>query len=54
MGEDSIDNAISVYFEVKFNAGQEEGNFGYWCLHDNTLFCQEREGCANCMIALKK
>lgn len=30
-----------------------EGNFGYWCYFDQNLFCQEREGCENCIVKKK-
>ncbi len=32
---------------------EQEGNYGYWCYFDENLFCQEREGCDNCMASLR-
>ncbi len=29
---------------------EQEGNFGCWCYFDENLFCQEREGCENCVV----
>ncbi len=55
MFEDCVGNAVVSYIEIKFGARMETraGNFGSWCTHDKKIFCQEREGCSNCYIALR-
>jgi len=43
---------ISLFRHIHYMAREEqEGNFGYWCYFDENLFCQEREGCDNCMAS---
>lgn len=53
---DCLDDALLSYIEIKsgVNTGSRTGNFGNWCIFDKEVFCQEREGCRNCMIALRK
>ncbi len=50
-----VDNAVVAYIEVRraIPGVAKEGNFGGWCIHDKKTFCQEREGCSNCCIALR-
>jgi hypothetical protein len=54
MYEDCVDNTVS-YIEIKFGVNTEMRavNFGSWCIYDKKTFCQEREGCSNCCIALR-
>jgi hypothetical protein len=42
------DKSLSRYANHMVRA-EQEGNFGCWCYFDENLFCQEREGCDNCM-----
>jgi hypothetical protein len=46
-------NLTADYMALTRNMAELEGNFGYWCLYDENIFCQEREGCNNCMIKKK-
>ncbi|WP_128859933.1 hypothetical protein [Methanocella paludicola] len=50
-----VDNAVVAYVEVRraIPGVVKEGNFGSWCIHEKNVFCQEREGCSNCCIALR-
>ena len=27
-----------------------EGHFGNWCTYNENVFCQERDGCGNCLV----
>ncbi len=38
---------------VNLDRAEQEGNFGCWCFFDENLFCQEREGCDNCMASIR-
>ncbi len=49
-----VDAALKNYYWSVYKAKGDEGNFGYWCLFDENLFCQEREGCQNCAVRLKR
>ena len=41
----------SSYFISSNQARTElEGNYGCWCYYNENLFCQEREGCENCIV----
>lgn len=49
-----VKEGLLAYFNQEYQAlagqvAKNAGNFGDWCLHDANLFCQEREGCANCV-----
>jgi len=51
-----VDKSLSRMFWSNYTAlarAEQEGNFGYWCYFDENLFCQEREGCENCMVKNK-
>lgn len=52
MYEDCLDNALLSYLEVNIAIDPQirTGNFGNWCIFDKNIFCQEREGCLNCMV----
>ncbi len=43
------DNSLYRYANHIARA-EQEGYFGCWCYFDENLFCQEREGCDNCMV----
>lgn len=48
-----IDKCLARNFKSNYSAlvqADQEGNFGCWCYFDENLFCQEREGCENCMV----
>ncbi len=55
MFEDCVDNSVVSYVEIMqgIHRGAKSMNFGSWCTHDKNIFCQEREGCSNCCIALR-
>jgi len=40
------------YQAISGQAAKNKGNFGSWCHIDANVFCQEREGCANCVKKL--
>ena len=51
-----VDKGLARYFGSNYMAltrAEQEGNFGCWCYFDENLFCQEREGCDNCMAGLR-
>ena len=43
----------SFFIESSQARAEIEGNFGCWCYYDENLFCQEREGCGNCLARKK-
>jgi hypothetical protein len=48
-----VEKSLSRNFEANYRALirlEQEGNFGCWCYFDENLFCQEREGCENCVV----
>ncbi len=48
-----VDKSLSRLHGSNYMAlarAEQEGNYGYWCYFDENLFCQEREGCENCMV----
>jgi hypothetical protein len=51
------DKGLARNFKSNYMAltrAEPEGNFGYWCYFDENLFCQEREGCDNCMVRWRR
>lgn len=48
-----VDKSLSRMYWSNYMAltrAEQEGNYGCWCYFDENIFCQEREGCENCMI----
>ena len=54
-----VSEGLLEYFKEGCRALEAEkaigpGNFGDWCRYDSNVFCQEREGCANCLKNLDR
>jgi len=48
-----VDKSLSRMYGSSYLAltrAELEGNYGCWCYFDENLFCQEREGCDNCVV----
>ncbi len=55
---DEVKEGLLEYFTqecqaLSGQAAKNTGNFGNWCLFNANLFCQEREGCVNCVKRLE-
>lgn len=51
---DEVKEGLLAYYTQEYQAltgqaAKNPGNFGGWCRFDANLFCQEREGCVNCV-----